>query len=466
MDTGGPDGPQNNGGGWLGLGGLGNLTSAFTSTLSGWFGGKETEATEGESYMASAGAKVHKLIDTRTVTGVESKTYEDLKLELMDALETCREDESRDPEELDIVRRGVLETCKGCLRRDDMNELLRNHRNFPDLFSNFPLDALLDKWREEQDIDPKLNDTEVFPERHEDWKEFDCYLPTKNLKGVRDQFQILYQDYMNDTEEFGSADGLQKSVNKPNTRVFTTRLALDYLAKADVKGFMDLYHTSHWLKSTLPSQFLEPLTKLSSKNLELDEVISQACKPLKHSDLYMCRDLPLSCAAMMQKNQDALFNLRDKIKAEIQSAKRDRSDDRSNSAQSALEALKEGRWDDLVLSMNRNSNLRGQPLVEVNRLLKEENHLAYVSQITMARIMTAYKSCLAEDTDGYFLHECLPTEIVVTDLEDHWTSKMKEGDYDIQMELFTALKDKKQMAAIEKALIKYMPGLVSGNPLA
>ena len=465
MATGGPDGPQNTGGGWLDLGGL---TSAVTSTFTGWFGGKTAEATEGESYMASVGLKPHTPIDTRSITDASDLSYGELKERLIAELQAIKTEGSDDPDKFDHIKRAAIDVCIACLERDSITELVRHIRNYGAIFSGFPIEELIDIGRDTLNVDAPA---EGDPVLEEEWQEFPSFAQIRNLKELKEEFKNLYRDSMKDEVKSVDGEGKKHVDNRPNTKVTTTQMALSYLNNGDLDSFIDLYQTSHWFFSTMPLSFLEAIERTSSSNTTLDQFIKRARKPLRKDYLYQAKRLPLGCAAMMQQDEATLMGIRSSCIQELESARKHKSASRESSAQRALDALKNGHWHDLAYAIRENAALKKEWNETAEVLPKQEN-LGYLAMIAKARILETYRKCLAEGTDQYFLFESRPD---ICD-SDHWTYMLEKGEYDIEDAVAIDLKESRknilpggkrqtQREKLEEALDKYMPQLDDHHPL-
>ncbi|MGI9283240.1 MAG: hypothetical protein ACR2PX_26915 [Endozoicomonas sp.] len=411
----------------------------------------------------------HKPIHVRHIENMQTLSYTELRDQLIEILQEQHEPANAG-DQVDRIRRGVIDICIANLATDDHDKLLRNWANFEHLIPGFPKDALISKWYQEQDKDPMESLTPALPELINIWDpKLKLDSPAESLGDVMKTFESLFQRYKRDDDE-----------DHPDTRVFTVRWAYEFMQHNRLDLFLDLYRNSRWLQQVLPKSCILAIQKSLAGNKITDIYIGMAKEPLdrQYRDDVDDKTISYRRAAMMQKcskqYDSAIAGLR-----KVLSANRTKEYDateadlpqyqaRKKHLESVRSLLETGQWKKAHAETLKDEELFSE-IGEVTEDMAEKGafRLAgmYVPHVLHARLLITYQSCLSKGNTDEFFQFFRPEPCSY----NHWTCVLERSEFEnlsdqIQEGLSTRLNEDRKVVSrtpeeIEQELDKFEEGL-------
>ncbi|KEQ19114.1 hypothetical protein [Endozoicomonas numazuensis] len=420
-------------------------------------------------YIQQKKVAFHKPIHVRYIENIHSLSYTELRDQLIQALQEQHEPANAG-DQIDRIRRGVIDICIANLATDDHDKLLRNWANFEHLMPGFPKDLLLSKWYQEQNKDPLESLTPALPDLINIWDpKLIPEASVEDLDDVMRVFESLFEKYKKDDNE-----------DHPDTRVFTVRWAYDFMRHNRLDLFLDLYRNSRWLQQVLPKSCILAIQKSLAGNKITDIYIGLAKKDLDRTQRDVVDDKTISFrrAAMLQKSShqynSAIAGLREALKAnrtkEYGASEADlpQYQARKKQLESIRELLAAGQWKKAHVEAQKDEELFTE-IGEMTADMTERDafQLAgmYVPQVLHARLLIAYQSCLAKGNTDEFFQFFRPDPCSY----NHWTCVLERSEFEnlkdqIQEALSTRLNEDRKVVSrtpdeIEQELDRFEEGL-------
>lgn len=446
----------------------GGITGWFTSTVSatwnavkGTVWGSSVASTDIEKYLKEAGVKEHHPIFYRTVKphkDLDQMTYEELRDHLIETLNAQQEKmEGAAVTSADYLRCAAINISVACLASDDLPKLMRNYQNLSHLFVEYPFQMLVGKWLDEQEVEPDALLMEAMTVEAPDE---DCLKelnpPAESVGDIIKAFEPIAKKYCKNEDD-----------DRPDTRVFASRFADEFLRKNRLDLFIDLYQNSKWLSAVLPHSWVAVIQKSIAQNNQLESVISEKKAVLDKDHTFLAEDttVPVRQAGMRQKDSALLETAKQAVREERSACQYDDDPSHYHTTQQLMKLLDAGSWQALVTEAKKHDDwLKPETITKLEALL-EDGTLAierqYSNKILEIRILIAYQTALAKGQSEEFFQRCQPDPCPM----DHWTRILQRGDYEmfwdqLILELYKGQGQNGEAGAFEKLdeiVTEFMP---------